>query len=425
MPENAGRPTLPERPAELAAVEPKPRLAAAVAVALAALGASAAPAVSAAAGGPKTLGFVITTFNRGIYESKFADECPEGFNIGYDEIWWRGLSKEERAKQTDNGLRSRLDRYFRAIRRGPNGEDVCMNPTVVKDPPLLQAEGKLSYGMNLDGRADGAATPKSCPHQEFTGVDGTAGVDNQMYRLLGCIYGFRSFGQYEANENENRKSNGKGMTLIEITGVDDPRNDPDVTVAYYRAIDPYTLDGQGRFTPFVSYRIDAVDGKPRYSSRVKGRIVDGVVTTDAGDANLPFYGNYTYMNQLIRDMRLRLEIAPDGASAKGMVAGYYDVDQLMFYIGGLGPISSTAINNCPSIYVAAHELADGYPDPKTGKCTALSSSFNFSAVAAFVVHPKATQEAASSSGILDRLRSFLGELLSAVGLGGGRAAVNA
>jgi hypothetical protein len=68
----------------------------------------------------------------------------------------------------------------------------------------------------------------------------------------------------------------------------------------------------------------------------------------------------------------------------------------MFYIGGLGPISSTAISNCPSIYVAAHELADGHPDPSTGKCTSLSSAFNFTAVAAYVIHPKTTADAAST-----------------------------
>ncbi len=376
--------------------------------------ASVVTAPVALAAGGKTLGFVITTFNRGVYESKFVDECPEGFNIGYDELWWRGLSKPERARLTENGLRSRLDRYFFAIRRGPGGTDVCMNPTSVKDPPLLLVEGKLSYGMNLDGRDDGAAAANSCKHENFTGVDGTAGVDNQMYRLLGCVYGFRSFGQYEANENENRKSNGKGMTLIEISGVDDARNDPDVTVTYYRAIDQYTLDASGRFTPFASYRIDTADGKARYSSSVKGRIVNGVVSTDASDANLPFYGNYTYMNQLIRDMRLRLEIAPDGASAKGMVAGYYDVDQLMFYISGLGPISSTAINNCPSTYVAAHEIADGYPDPKTGNCTALSSAFNFNAVSAFVVHPQQTMTAGATSGVLQRAVAWAGDLWSSV-----------
>jgi hypothetical protein len=357
-----------------------------------ALTAAAGPATAAEKG---TLGFVITTWNTAIYESKFIDECPEGFNVGYDELWWRGLSKEERGRLTENGLKTRLDRYFNAIRRGPNGEDVCMNPTVVKDPPLLTVEGKLSYGMDLDGPANGGDGSKSCKHEQFTGLNGEPGIDNQMYRLLGCIYGFRSYGQFEVNANENRKSNGNGMTLIEVTGVDDPRNDPDVTVAIYRSIDQYTLDGSGNFLPFASYRIDAPGGVPRYGSTLKGKIENGVLTTEPGDAHVPFYGNYTYMNQLIRDMRLRLEIAEDGATASGMAAGYYDVDQLMFYIGGLGPIASTAISNCPSIYVAAHELADGYPDPQTGKCTALSSAYNFKAVAAFIIRPKASEQTAA------------------------------
>jgi hypothetical protein len=355
----------------------------------------------------KSLGFVITTWNTAMHETKFVDECPNGFNVGYDEYWWRGLSKEDRAKFTGNGLTSRLDRYFRAIRRGPNGEDVCMNPTVVKDPPLLLVEGKQSYGMNLDGNDDGSATPKTCKHDNFVGLDGTPGVDNQLYRLLGCIYGFRSYGQYEVNANENRKSNGLGMTLIEVTDVDDPRNDQDVTVSFYRSIDQYTLDGAGRFTPFASYRIDVADGKPRYNSKLKGRIENGVLITEPGDVNLPFYGNYTYMNQSFRDMRLRLEIAADGASATGMAAGYYGVDQLMFYVGGLGPISSTAISNCPSIYVAAHEIADGYPD-ENGKCTHLSSAFNFAAVAAYVIHPDKQVAGAGESKPLARLMSSLG-----------------
>jgi hypothetical protein len=369
-------------------------------------GLSIAPAFAAG----KTLGFVVTTWNRGIYESKFADECPEGFNPSYDEIWWKGLSKEDRAKYTDNGLKSRLDRYFNAIRRGPNGEDVCMNPTAVKDPPLKLAEGPVSYGMDLDGGKD---SPKSCPHQEFTGVDGTPGVDNQLFRLLGCVYGFRSFGQYEANENENRKSNGKGVTLIEVAGVDDPRNDDAVQVSFYRAVDQYVLDASGKFTPWSSYRVDTANGKPRYASTVKGRIKDGVLTTDPGDVNLPFYGNYTYMNQLIRDFRLRLEIAPDASSGKGTAAGYYDVQQLMFYIGGIGPIHSSGMANCPAIYVAAHELADGYPDPKTGKCTALSSAFNFAVVSAFVVHPGQVQSA-GTDGLLQRVKSYIGNLFGSL-----------
>ncbi len=363
-------------------------------------------AVSASAPKSRTLGFVITVRNIAMNESRFADECPEGFNVGYDEIWWRGLSKVDRARLTDNGLKSRLERYFVAIHRGPKGEDVCMHPDVVKDPPLLLAEGKESYGMNLDGDTTGEGGANFCRHDNFTGLDGTPGVDNQLFRLLGCVYGFRSYGQYEANENENRKSNGKGMTLIEVSNVDDTRNDDDVLVTFYRSIDQYTLDAAGKFVPFASYRVDTADGKPRYASTLKGRISNGVLTTDAGDVNLPFYGNYTYMNQLLRDMRLRMEIAPDLASAKGMQAGYYDVEQLMFYVGGLGPIASSSISNCPSIAVAARQVADGYRDPKTGDCSAISAAFNFSAVAAFIVQPKVGPTATANNGLLQRISGF-------------------
>jgi hypothetical protein len=261
--------------------------------------------------------------------------------------------------------------------------------------------------MDLDG-LNGVAEGRSCPHREFKGVDGTEGVDNQLYRLLGCVYGFRSYGQFEANENENRKSNGKGMTLIEITGVDDPKNDPDVEVGFYRAIDLYTLDGSGRFLPNGSYRIDSYNGEPRYASRVKGKIVDGELITEPGDINLPFYGNYTYQNRLFRELRIRMRIADNGESAEGMAAGYFDVDQLMFYVGGLGPIQSTAISNCPSIHVAAHEIADGYPDPQTGDCTSLSSAFVFKAVSAFVIHDANTaQSEGSGGGFWSRIRSLL------------------
>lgn len=366
-------------------------------------------AVSASAPKSRTLGFVITVRNIAMNESRFADECPEGFNVGYDEIWWRGLSKPDRARLTDNGLKSRLERYFVAIHRGPKGEDVCMHPEVVQDPPLLLAEGKESYGMNLDGDTTGEGGANFCKHDNFTGLDGTPGVDNQLFRLLGCVYGFRSYGQYEANENENRKSNGKGMTLIEVSNVDDTRNDDDVLVTFYRSIDQYTLDAAGKFVPFASYRVDTADGKPRYASSLKGRIRNGVLTTDAGDVNLPFYGNYTYMNQLLRDMRLRMEIAPDLTTSKGMQAGYYDVEQLMFYVGGLGPIASSSISNCPSIAVAARQVADGYRDPKTGDCTAISAAFNFSAVAAFIVHPKAGSTATTSAGLMDRISGFFRE----------------
>ena len=351
-------------------------------------------ALAAPAAHGRTLGFAVTTWNTAIYESRFMDECPLGLNPGNDEFWWRGLSKEERGTLTENGMITQIERMGISLMRGRNGENVCQTPTSATDTLLKTAQGKWSYGVNLDGEVEGKATAKTCAHDNFTGVDDTPGVDNQMFRLLGCTYGWRNYGHIEMNANGMRKMNGLGMILIEIDGVDDARNDDDVAVRFYRSIDQFALDAEANFLPFGTYRIDTANGQPRYGYRVKGRIKDGVVTTDNADVRLPFYGNYTYIDQRIRDMSLKLEVSADGATAKGMIAGYYDADQMWDYLSGLG-FAATAQYSCPALHEAVYRLADGYPDPATSKCTALSSAFHITAVAAFIEHPAATKTAAA------------------------------
>jgi hypothetical protein len=349
---------------------------------------AASPASAAAPLGGK-LAFAVRTWYTAVYETRFMDECPGGLNISNDEYWWRGLSKEERAKRTDNGLLTTLNRFGLATHRGPDSQDVCLNPDLVKDPPFITVEGKTSFGRNLDGTTDGRATPKSCAHEKFTGVNGEPAVDNQMYRLLGCTYGWRTNGIFEVNADEMRGTSGLGMILIEITGVDDPRNDDDVTVTFYRSVDQYAQGPNGRPLPFQTYRIDPskVDGKLRYGDSLKGKIKDGKLTTASGDVRLPFYGNYNFMHPVVKDMSVELAIAPDGRTAKGMVYGYYDLEEFVYHVVGSGAVISTAGFSCPAFAEAARRLADGYPDPQTGKCTALSSAFRFDAYAAFVLKP--------------------------------------
>lgn len=356
---------------------------------------SASAATGIASGAPpnRTLGFVVKDWMPAVYETKFMDECPAGLNISNDEIWWRSLSKEERSEKTQDGLITTLDRWFLAKNRGPNGEDVCINPEVITDdPPLLTVEGRTSFGVNLDGNTDGSATPKSCKHENFTSPSGVPGIDNQLYRLIGCVYGFRDQGVIEINANEMRRTSGLAMILIEVTDVDDVRNDDDVTVTYYRSIDQFPLDSSGQVIPYSSYRIDQTDDGPRYGDSLKASIVDGVIQTKSGDVRLPYYGNYNYLHPVIRDMQMRLEITEDGTNAQGTVAGYYDLEQYLYHTGGLGPVITTGNFSCPAFFEAAKRLADGYPDPETGECTHISSAFELNAFAAFIVHPDQPNE---------------------------------
>jgi hypothetical protein len=345
-----------------------------------------------------TLAFVVRDWFTAVYEGRFMDECPEGLNVANDEVWWRGLTKKDRAKLTDNGLIQNLNRSGIAMRRGAHGEDVCLNPDSLAkpDPEFRTIEGKISYGANLDGTADGKATSRTCGHEKFTAPDGTAGIDNQLYRLVGCTYGWRKGGLVDLNANELRGTSGLGMILIEVTGVKDPRNSDDVTITFYRSIDQFSLDSTGKVLPFSSYRIDiGDDGKPRYADSVKGAIKDGVLTTKRADIILPFYGQYMFMHPVIKDMGLKLEIAPDGRTASGMVTGYYDVAQYIHWVGSMGATIPISYFSCPAIAAAAKKLADGYPDPKTGECTAISSAFKINTFAAYVVHPKTVGRQAS------------------------------
>jgi hypothetical protein len=272
------------------------------------------------------LAFVIKDWENAIYETKFVDECPEGLAVANDEVWWRRLPKADRGPATGDGMIQALNRVGQSFRRGRNGEDVCLYPESVDDPPLRTVEGKLSYGVDLDGRSDGAATPKTCAHENFTHPDGTPGIDNQMYRLIGCTYGWRkNVGTVDMNANEMRNTSGLGMILIDIEGVDDPRNDD-------------------------------------------------------------------YFHPVIKDLTLRLEISANGEQASGTIAGYYDLKDFTDYVSGLGAVVPVNGINCPSLIKKARELADGYPDPQSGQCTALSSAFNIRTYAAFVKRPPRAAE---------------------------------
>ena len=47
---------------------------------------------------------------------------------------------------------------------------------------FFEVEGELSWGLNLDGEVD---------PNDFVHPDGSIGIDNEVYRAVGCIIGFR------------------------------------------------------------------------------------------------------------------------------------------------------------------------------------------------------------------------------------------
>jgi hypothetical protein len=344
------------------------------------------PAVHALAADTK--GYAISWFQPAYYTGD--DDCPAGVSQEID--WKEVFSKEGKSPAEIKALFEHpLAPEFQkaALNRGPHGENVCVDPASVVDTSWKTVQGKHAYGENLDGTQDGAATPNSCRHEKFTGVDGTPAVDNQLYRVIGCSKihrgtrakdGHDAFGIEYLNE---RMREGMVTYLIEVTGIEDPRNSDHVEVSIYQGVDPLVQDGAGGVQADATMRISS---DTRWHGHTRGRIKDGVLTTDPFDFNLR--SDAVWMPEFhFKNARLNLEIQPDG-SLKGHLAAYQDWASIFWGLAKTGfLLEKFSAGNCPAEYNAFQRMADGDPDPKTGQCTTISSAYGVEAVPAFLIHP--------------------------------------
>ena len=173
------------------------------------------------------------------------------------------------------------------------------------------------------------------------------------------------------------------MILIEVNGVESFEKDGPVEVSFYRAVDIVPKDASANIIPYASFRID--DPK-RYSATARGVIKNGVLTTEPIEARLPFASNGAVMHMALKDMRVEFRARKDAAGMEGMIVGYQDVMNWWQFIRQIESLAVVNQFSCPALYEGAWKLADGYPDPKTGQCTALSSAFTLKAIPAYVIH---------------------------------------
>jgi len=176
--------------------------------------------------------------------------------------------------------------------------------------------------------------------------------------------------------------------MIELTGVDSLADDDDVTVALYRGADRLLTDATGlKVMPGGSQRVDYRWGESliRYTA---GRIEDGVLITDPIEqVVIPWMNLGVPSVHIINDMQFRLELSPGGAN--GIIGGYADVDA--YYKQLIRNDSTHHLSNGQisgiSLYKALRRLADAYPDPETGKNTAVSMSLDVKMAQVFVINP--------------------------------------
>lgn len=327
----------------------------------------------------QTIGLVLTEWHLATYETPDAkEECPDGFQYGNVDNWQAIYPTQ--AERDEMHLK-----YGFTQHRGKNGENIFVYPETGSDPlPFRDVQGKIAYGVDLDGVGSGEVTPKTCAHENFVGPDGRTGVDNQMYRVLGCQKAMRRGGFYDARFSEEKKMRLIARFLVEIGDVDDLTNDDSVTVSTYKGRDKLVSDAAGNTIPWNSQRVD--DREPRYMRHTKGKIVDGVLYSEPMDVLFSTATHNLAGETFIQDMRLELKLSE--THAEGLIVGYHDLRQWWqsYAKQSMSREHVTPVSG-PSVYQAALRFADGHKDEATGQCKSISTAYDIKFTRVFVVHP--------------------------------------
>lgn len=315
----------------------------------------------------RSIGYVMTLREWSIYRTPgMKEECPQGANDGERE--------EFKAMYPEDGVpRTVLDTQLK-------WEGETWHPTLTPHPfTYHQVRGKISKGLNLDGKVG---------DEDFTSPEGEKGIDNQLYRAIGCLAGYNNSQPYMTFFEGNAvRRNNFNRTLIELTEVDDLVNDPDVTVTTYRGLDNLLNDASGNnFLPGGTQRIDARFGK-EFISTFKGKIEDGVLTARGADLRLPLTIAFDSTGiHVIKDAQFKLKLTAD--YAEGLIGGYADAWSWYLQLNSgwathhqnYGQVSS------PSLWRLFNQLADAVPDAN-GHNTALSASIDVQFARTYIVHP--------------------------------------
>lgn len=339
------------------------------------------------------MGFVVWSFVNSVIQGK--DACPEGTARQNREIFLSSLPPEESERLKKKENEAEFNQRWRASLMHPDGSNICAQYAQFPERPLVRTvQSKFAWGLNLDGDdGDGSRNPEGCKHENFVTPDGQQGIDNQSYRALGCTLSWRGVDGVAGDilrGFRDHQASGEYTQVLLLRGVDSLVNDPDVEVIYGNTPDRPVVDGTGKFIWNASFTIS--NEAPRERNVLKGRIVNGVLTTEPQLIKL----TQTWGQSAQRDLRgirsrwtlykgrLRLTFQPDG-TLKGIVGGYQPLDEPIkaYLLGGLGS-AMVAGEDCAGDYNTLKKLADGMRDPKTGACTAISSGLELEAVPAFV-----------------------------------------
>jgi hypothetical protein len=340
--------------------------------------------------------------------------CPNGRSLGYRKIFQRSAEGQRREGEPAADYEARMNLGAASLAT-VNGQNLCSHPEIGATDPnyrTMDATNIVAYGIDLDGqdsRHDSRPAPETCAHEDFAGANGARGIDNQMLRVLGCDGAGEQYAATDESGELPRGDNGVSETmlqggwgiLIALRGVDSLLNDDSVEVGIYASADPIQLSAQKEPVLHASY---APDQDPRFRSETHGRIVNGVLITEPVNVRFHWLVAGMHLERPLSHARIQAKFNAKGG-LDGYLAGYTPVEamyNLNYAFRDARDDTGTLVppvrreflsvlgndvmgRTCHGAYAALNRLADGDRDPRTGRCTSVSTQYWIRAVPAFVV----------------------------------------
>lgn len=267
-------------------------------------------------------------------------------------------------------------------------ENAYAHPAAVADPQLKYVTGKVAYGFNLDGRADTGAFEDPETHEK--------GIDNQVFRALGCIDPFRgtlASGTAFWLFMWMAEKDSMPAWLITVEG-DDLSKDGPVTVRMSRAIEVTKFNANGEARADMTYREDP-DPRTR-ANAFKGETKNGELSVVSTAPLHMAQDQLTFPNFDLANFHLRM--APDAEGRlEGLIGGYQPIEEIYFALGQGGLAAENNYSpELPGMYHLLRKLADGGTD-KDGRNWSISTAYHIKAVPAFVVTKNAESAATTAN----------------------------
>jgi hypothetical protein len=336
----------------------------------------------------ETRSYVVEWFSQSSYSQD--GDCPGGVNPPtriqyYESFALLGKDPDEVNElmeiYAEGGEHARANVTNQMRMRGRIGEEPVngfVHPWTVADPELTSVVGDYAFGFDLDGKVteNSFIDPQT---QE-------SGIDNQLFRAMGCIEQFRGTFDYQPTFWAFIWGSMKETTpawLISVSG-EDLNEDGPVTITFDRAMEHLIFGPTGAVVPDMTYRADQ---DPRSHHLFDGQIEGGVLSiTKSGELRM-ILDTLSFPEFALSNTHLRMAITAE--SLNGIVGGYQPVWDYYFGIanGGLA-YENMIINDAAGIYYLLRQNADGNPDPETGEYASISSAYRIDAVPAFVVPPE-------------------------------------